>query len=618
MAFNHLNVPSHWEHYFTKYPQGMTILESLLEWVSQVDGMTDAVNVTLAEVQSFKDTMMPEALAAILTEWEASGKLSDVLTGAILTGKASQADLVALQATVNALTTTVNGNLSTLTATVNSRLAHLTPPATDFLTTAEKADILLDTPLLNHSASVQAYVDSQKAAGRNNLFFPKGNFRFKNVNLYNTDWNIYGEASLNGYIHDTSFNIIADATNNVGFISTARYIAFKDFGVISTGTVSDGKAISLYKNTLTNGQFITAKNIYGLNLSGVMFNTLDLIDSTFSHIHTDYCNTLVKARKAGWDRSTTVTLHKLYCIYGANIIDMPDTAQSFMTDCIFENNTLVGDISRGQWTISDTYFENNTAGLLATDAKILKIDNYYNTPADRINMTQNGVDYTHWGEAEIDTFGALFSKFSKHFEVAGNLTENNTGAAVWNKLGTWFPMGGGTRLKMEFLGAAGFTQAGGGDGFGGQTGRTTLMATFTGNSNPALPALTAFAYHEGTAKPVLKIKIVATDQYYNAFDIFVQMAANTSKVSYNLETSTGYYVKKPVNATADPGSANQNLVDVPFEFQIMTGTGTFKITTDGGIELTKPVIAGGAAPATISNYTYLAINGTYYKIPLYL
>ena len=83
-------------------------------------------------------------------------------------------------------------------------------------------------------------------------------------------------------------------------------------------------------------------------------------------------------------------------------------------------------------------------------------------------------------------------------------------------------------------------------------------------------------------------------------------------------TTTGYFRKSVVIGVNDPGAANQNLVDVPFEFQIVTGTGSFKITNDGGIELSKPVVDGGATPATVAKYTYLAINGVYYKLPLYL
>ena len=617
MTYEHINIPDQWRHYHTKYPNGMSVLEMVINMASQVNLMIDTVNDNIDEVQNFKDNILPENLQIILTEWETSGRLSDVLTSAILTGKANNSDLIALQEIVNDLSDTVDFALAGLTSNVTSKLAQLIIPATDYLSGAELLDIAKDNPLLNHSLSIQAYVDAQRAAGSNNLYFPKGNYRAKNVNLYDTPWNFYGTLSGGGYIHDSSFLIPADL-NAVSFVSTARFMTFSDIGIVSEGSRTDGKNITFYKNTLVDGQAIAARNIFGVNVSGALFDGLDLINSTFENIVTEYCNKVVKGRLASWTRHTTVTLRKIYSQYGDMPIDIPNCEQSLMEDCIFEYCTTPGDISTGQWSLVNNYFENNTAGLIATNSRLIKSYNYFNTAADAIQNSQNGLSHLKWGESEIYEGGALFSRFSKHYEVSGNLTENNTGTAQWNKIGTWYPQGGGSRLQLEFLGAAGFSQAGGGDGLVGQTGKTICYATYTGNGNPSLPAVTAHAFHEGSAKPVTGIKIVATDSTFGAFDIFVLMAPYASKVSFELLTTTGYFRKTVVIGVADPGAANQNLVNVPFEFQIVTGTGSLKITNDGGIELTKPVVDGGATPATVAKYTYLAINGVYYKLPLYL
>lgn len=44
MQFNHLNIPESWQQYFSKYPNGLSLLEALIEWVSQVNSMVDNVN----------------------------------------------------------------------------------------------------------------------------------------------------------------------------------------------------------------------------------------------------------------------------------------------------------------------------------------------------------------------------------------------------------------------------------------------------------------------------------------------------------------------------------------------------------------------------------------------
>ena len=82
MKFNHLNVPNHWQHYWTKYPEGYTILEALISWVSQVDDMVDNVNSWNEYLDNFKasfDTDLQETVETVLTEWEKTGFLSEII-----------------------------------------------------------------------------------------------------------------------------------------------------------------------------------------------------------------------------------------------------------------------------------------------------------------------------------------------------------------------------------------------------------------------------------------------------------------------------------------------------------------------------------------------------------
>lgn len=84
--FNHLNVPNHWEHYWTKYPEGYTILEALLNWVAQVDQMVDNVNEwnTYLEdfVETFDEKLKPH-VRDILREMEADGSLAELINEVI-------------------------------------------------------------------------------------------------------------------------------------------------------------------------------------------------------------------------------------------------------------------------------------------------------------------------------------------------------------------------------------------------------------------------------------------------------------------------------------------------------------------------------------------------------
>lgn len=82
MKFNHLKVPSHWQHYWTRHPEGYTIMEALISWVSQVDSMTDNINdwnVYLDEFVADFDTELQNTVTTILEEWNASGFLQELI-----------------------------------------------------------------------------------------------------------------------------------------------------------------------------------------------------------------------------------------------------------------------------------------------------------------------------------------------------------------------------------------------------------------------------------------------------------------------------------------------------------------------------------------------------------
>lgn len=93
--FKHLHVPEHWEHYWTKYPEGYTILEALINWVSQVDSMVDSQNKLndiivdfrkeLEEFISEFDINLQEKVINILHEWQEDGTLEIIIDEALQT-----------------------------------------------------------------------------------------------------------------------------------------------------------------------------------------------------------------------------------------------------------------------------------------------------------------------------------------------------------------------------------------------------------------------------------------------------------------------------------------------------------------------------------------------------
>lgn len=88
-------MPNHWRHYWTKYPEGYTILEALLDWVGQVDKMVDNLNNLNEAVSRFRnelddfierfDPRLREEVTTILEEWQDSGFLEVIIDEAIKT-----------------------------------------------------------------------------------------------------------------------------------------------------------------------------------------------------------------------------------------------------------------------------------------------------------------------------------------------------------------------------------------------------------------------------------------------------------------------------------------------------------------------------------------------------
>ena len=86
--FGHLHIPETWKHYWTKYPEGYTILESLIEWVSQVDSMSNNltdINTIVKEFINTFDNKLGDKVKDTLTEWQDSGFLNIIINEALET-----------------------------------------------------------------------------------------------------------------------------------------------------------------------------------------------------------------------------------------------------------------------------------------------------------------------------------------------------------------------------------------------------------------------------------------------------------------------------------------------------------------------------------------------------
>ena len=113
MKFNHLNIPPTWQHYWTKYPEGYTILEALLNWVNQVNSMVDNINDWNKYLDDFVqtfDTKLQITVTDILKEWQESGFLQVIIDEALETKMSYYINASMYSDLQTAIDTAIDGN----------------------------------------------------------------------------------------------------------------------------------------------------------------------------------------------------------------------------------------------------------------------------------------------------------------------------------------------------------------------------------------------------------------------------------------------------------------------------------------------------------------------------
>ena len=578
--------PSTYQKYVPQaFDNSLDLYEQMTALIAFLNGVVDNFNslsnttqgdlTTIAEVvntlndslETFKSNLetevLPTNLIAILENWLANGTLATILTTELLDNKANAADLTALSGQFTALSGTVTAELGTIDDKVEAGLNVLTIPVTAYMSVAEKADILLATPLLDHTAAVQAYVNAMAALGWYILTFPKGTYRFANINLGNKEWSIQGAEATNGYMQDTRFKIIA-GTNSLAFTGQNRYISFKNVRVESTGNKADGLNAGFYRNTLGNGNFITAENMSISKFSGTVFDVLDIIDSQFLNLKIDNVNKIFRFGLSQWTRGTTVTIDKGYFTNSTLVFDCDHTTESKLVDSIIEFCGL-GHINEGSWTIDNVYFENNVSNLYATNSRLTLGFIFDLTALDEIINEQAGLDYFNRGKSRVTPLGGFFTRLEADYEAATMAIEANYATGIWYEIGEWVANKIGAQMKITFNGGVGYGQQVGGDGRLAVCGETTLYVSQANNANPDLPNAVAYAKNQGPSPSIAEIKVVSTNSDRTMFKVYAKTNPLASRVGVHVQTGHGYFLKSMLENVADPGAASSVVVSVPFQ-----------------------------------------------------
>lgn len=99
--FQELRVPNEWRMYWSHYPEGYTVMEALINWASQTNGIIDNVNewndYLNVFVEQFDKKLQPHVRDFLNLMWD-NGQLAEIINNDVFNMKANKEDLEKLQA----------------------------------------------------------------------------------------------------------------------------------------------------------------------------------------------------------------------------------------------------------------------------------------------------------------------------------------------------------------------------------------------------------------------------------------------------------------------------------------------------------------------------------------
>lgn len=343
MRFEHLTFPPQWKDYWTKYPHGMTILESLIDWATKTNDLIDNVNNWNAYLDDFVATFdenLKQEVTETVQSWIASGYIEVVISAALQT----QIDDVELQ--LNNEVQRIDAQLADNVQQLNLKVDKVSGKglSTEDYTTLEKekvANIALKADITYVNSEIASISDGTPEAFNNltdiQTAYPTGDSYVK-LNLsdgYLYKWN--GSTWVQGWLYQntgigdnsitplkTNFvNIMKNkfdpAASSIGYqlllapsmdgsIAVNATYTTSGFIPVSSGDISVTKcrAIAVYD---VNKSFIV-----GYNINPISEQTIPLANDGF--IKVTFLNTDIETSMV--EEGSEHTTYRPYGVYSFN------------------------------------------------------------------------------------------------------------------------------------------------------------------------------------------------------------------------------------------------------------------------------------------------------------
>lgn len=251
--FKNLDFPKLRE-YYTKYPQGYSIYESLLDILNHINEVTDVVNLTLEKWGVIEIWVLEELQKYSINQlqtWISDGTLEEIINEVLLESKADKTELVALSTRVSQNEV----NLTTLDTKVTKnekRIDSLTLNVKDFgaIGNGTTDDTQAIKNAIAYAESLKNDETEERYAKGVTVFFPTGTYLL-------TDSLI---------IKKSGINLKGDSHS-----STILYAPNCNFDVV----IFDGSQKALYCSTINDIKIYTPHN----TTSGTQLKMLKVINS---------------------------------------------------------------------------------------------------------------------------------------------------------------------------------------------------------------------------------------------------------------------------------------------------------------------------------------------------
>lgn len=169
--FKKIMIPPQWREYWTAYPHGYTILEALVDWLSEFNEIVENVNDWNEYLDDFVKNFefeLQEEVQSTIRKWQETGLLDDIINNAL-----------------NIRLDDVEETLNNFKVDIEERLSNLKVNVKDFGAIGDGS--------VDDSQAIQNAIDSLAEGGT--VFIPKGRYRLdKGLIIKNSNIILEGEA----------------------------------------------------------------------------------------------------------------------------------------------------------------------------------------------------------------------------------------------------------------------------------------------------------------------------------------------------------------------------------------------------------------------------------------